>query len=290
MINKVFPRLFYVIFLSLLMALPVVLQAQRSEVGVLVGGSFYLGDLNPKKLFFQTRPAAGLYYRYNINTRWAFRFGGTYGRITADDKKLNNPRNLNFRSDIVDVAAQIEVNFLNFFIGSKKSYKFTPYLTAGVALCFMNPKGYYFDETTKNTKWVALRPLHTEGEGLSDYKVKNYSLTQFAIPFGLGFKYSISSRVSLGIEWTMRLTFCDYLDDVSGSYADAGRLMSEYGTLAAHFADPSEIKHEVGAQRGDSRTFDWYSFAGITVSVKLGNPQENCPAYSKSASERLKRR
>lgn len=262
--------------------------AQRSEIGVLAGGAFYLGDINPKGLFSQTRWAGGLYYRYNIDTRWAFRLGLTYGRIQADDKHFDNPRDLNFRNDLFDVGATMEVNFLNFFIGSERQYRFTPYLTAGVAVCFHNPKGYYFNPSNDRTEWVALQPLHTEGQGLND-AVKNYSLTQFAIPFGIGFRYSISQRVSIGVEWTMRLTFTDYIDDVGGVYYDQGRLISEYGPLSAYFGDPTG-EHAPGAQRGDKNTFDWYSFAGVTVSIKLGRERYECPAYSTSAIDRYKRK
>lgn len=274
--------------LCLLTLFPSVAVAQRSEIGLLAGGSFYLGDINPKRLFAQTRPAGGLYYRYNINTRWAFRMGLTYGRIQADDKHFNNPRNLNFRNDLFDVSAMMEVNFLNFFIGSDRQYRFTPYLTAGVAVCFSNPKGYRFNEQTDRTEWFALQPLHTEGQGLPDGP-KNYSLTQFAFPFGIGLRYSISSRVSIGLEWTMRLVFSDYLDDVSGVYFDGGRLFAEYGDHAKYFGDPTD-SYTPGAQRGDKNTFDWYSFAGVTVSVKLGRTREECPAYSVSAIQRYKRK
>lgn len=275
--------------LCLWTVMPTVALAQRSEIGLLGGGAFYLGDINPKGLFSQTRQAGGLYYRFNINTRWAFRFGLTYGRIQADDKHFNNPRNLNFRNDIVDMAATIEVNFLNFFIGSKEQYRFTPYLTAGAAMCFSNPKAYYFNEVNKRTEWVALHPLHTEGQGLPNGP-KNYSLSPFAFPFGLGFRYSISPRVAIGAEWTMRLALTDYLDDVSGVYYDPAQLMQEYGKQAHDLGDPAAEKHMIGAQRGDKGTFDWYSFAGVTISVKLGRERGECPAYNTSAILRYNRK
>lgn len=284
--KRLFSAGLLILFLGTMM--PAVAVAQRSEIGLLAGGSFYLGDINPKRLFSQTRWAGGLYYRYNINTRWAFRLGVTYGRIQADDKHFDNPRNLNFRNDLFDVAATMEVNFLNFFIGSERQYRFTPYLTAGAAVCFHNPKGYRFSEINDRTEWIALHPLHTEGQGLPNGP-KNYSLTQFALPFGIGFRYSISSRVAIGVEWTMRLVFSDYLDDVSGVYFDGNQLFSEYGDHAKYFGDPTD-SHAVGAQRGDKNTFDWYSFAGITVSVKLGRTKEECPAYSVSAIQRYKRK
>ena len=252
------------------------LRAQRSEVGVGAGVSFYLGDLNPKKVFYDSRACASLFYRYNINTRWAFRFSGSYGRIMAHDADFDNPRNLNFRNDLGEIAAMMEVNFVNFFTGSEQ-HRFTPYLAFGAALCFSNPQGLYTKDGS--SRWVALRPLHTEGQGLSQYNVKEYSLTQFAIPFGLGFKVSISQHVALGIEWVMRWTVTDYLDDVSGNYVSPGVLRSEYGDEAAYFADPTE-SHKVGSQRGDKSSFDWYSFTMFTVSIRLGGRDYLCPAYS----------
>ena len=252
------------------------LRAQRSEVGVGAGVSFYLGDLNPKKVFYDSRACASLFYRYNINTRWAFRFSGSYGRIMAHDADFDNPRNLNFRNYLGEIAAMMEVNFVNFFTGSEQ-HRFTPYLAFGAALCFSNPQGLYTKDGS--SRWVALRPLHTEGQGLSQYNVKEYSLTQFAIPFGLGFKVSISQHVALGIEWVMRWTVTDYLDDVSGNYVSPGVLRSEYGDEAAYFADPTE-SHKVGSQRGDKSSFDWYSFTMFTVSIRLGGRDYLCPAYS----------
>lgn len=263
------------------------LRAQRSEIGVGAGVSFYLGDLNPKKVFYDSRACASVFYRYNIDTRWAFRFSGSYGRIMANDADFDNPRNLNFRNDLGEIAAIMEVNFVNFFTGSKQ-HRFTPYLAFGAALCFSNPQGLYPDPVSGSSRWVALRPLHTEGQGLSQYNVKEYSLAQFAIPFGLGFKVSISEHVALGVEWMMRWTVTDYLDDVSGNYVSPGVLRSEYGDEAAYFADPSGTYHAVGAQRGDKSLFDFYSFTQFTVSIRLGGRDYLCPAYSglKNANKR----
>lgn len=255
------------------------LQAQRSEIGVGFGGSFYLGDINPKKVFHDTRFAASVFYRYNIDTRLALRFSGSYGRITASDKSFNNPRNLNFRNDLVDISALLEVNFVNFFTGSRQ-HRFTPYLALGAAVCFSNPYGRYYDPVTQDARWVNLRSLHTEGQGLPGYK-KEYSLAQFALPFGIGFKVSIAKGVSLGLEWMMRLTFTDYLDDVGGDYANVGEVRANYGDIAAYFADPSGMEHAVGSQRGDKSIFDWYSFAMITVCVRLNGKEVPCPAYGK---------
>ena len=69
------------------------MSAQRtkrsSEVGVFLGGSYYIGDLNPNGHFSQfTRPAAGIVYRYNFNRRFAARANFLYGNLEAQNLKL----------------------------------------------------------------------------------------------------------------------------------------------------------------------------------------------------------
>lgn len=254
------------------------LCAQRSEIGFGAGGAFYMGDINPTKVFHQTRVSASLFYRYNLSTRFAFRFTASYGRIMADDKLLGNPRNLNFRNDLFDLAALMEVNFLTFFTGSEQ-YWFTPYLVLGPAVCFSNPYGFREESESGSGGWRPLRPLNTEGQGLSGYSQKSYSKAHFAIPMGLGVKFSVSPNISLGLEWTMRLAFTDYLDDVGGFYADPEALKEAYGEESAYFSDPSGMEHQVGSRRGDKSSFDWYSFAQITLSVRLPGKDVACPAY-----------
>ncbi|MEG1762002.1 MAG: DUF6089 family protein [Bacteroidales bacterium] len=279
-----------IVCVLMLLFLCVPVLAQRSEIGAIAGASFYLGDLNPKKLFSQSKFSGGVFYRYNIDTRWAFRANLMYMGLSADDKKMKNPRNLNFKNNVYDFSAMIEVNFLNFFVGSKHEYRFTPYLTAGVAVFFHKPKAYYFNEHGK-TLWQDLQVLHTEGQGMMEYpNAKPYSLVQFAIPFGVGFKYSISQRLCIGVEWTFRKTFTDYIDDVGGAYADPALLMAEYGGLSAYFSDPSENGNPVGSLRGNPSTKDWYSMAGFTLSIKLGTQDPPCSSYPRSAIDRVKKR
>src|SRR5688572_16642246 len=71
------------------------------DIGILLGGSYYIGDLN-KKHFFMTQPALGAFYRFNYNYRLAFRGGLNFGSFMADDSQTDNPdqleRNLNFKS------------------------------------------------------------------------------------------------------------------------------------------------------------------------------------------------
>lgn len=261
-------------------------QAQRSEIGFGVGGSFYMGDINPKRVFYKTQWAGSVFYRYNIDTRMALRFGASYGRIMGADADFGNPRNLNFRNDLWEVSALFEVNFLDFFTGSRQ-HRVSPYLVLGIGAVMSEPYGQY--PLGEGNPWVALRPLHTEGQGVEGYNARPYSLFHCVVPMGLGCKISVCRFMSIGVEWTMRLAFSDYLDDVGGTYADPVVLGSRYGERSAYFADPSGQYHQVGTRRGDAGTYDWYSFAMVTVSFRLPGRDFLCPAYGGNSMKKGKR-
>ncbi|HET6245511.1 MAG: hypothetical protein H0V01_03680 [Bacteroidetes bacterium] len=225
--------------------------SQGSELGVFGGGSFYMGDLNPNKLFYRTKPAFGLIYRKLLNPRYALKSNLVYGNLEAYDSDSNNPvqraRNLNFRTKIIELSGQIEFNFLPYDLGDP-NYPFSPYIFAGISVFRFNPQAYI------NNTLVDLRPMSTEGQGASPGK-SAYALTQLAFPFGIGLKISLANRVGLGIEWGFRKTSTDYLDDVSTTYPNSG------------------------LQRGNSKTKDWYSLAGIMLTYKIGPKIAKCPAY-----------
>ncbi len=250
----------------------------RNEVGVFVGGSYYLGDLNPYKHFLQTKFAAGLLYRYNITPRWALKVTALIGGLEGSDakSKANLDRNLSFRSFIFEFSPQIEFNFLQYQLGDKKHF-YTPYIFAGASVFYFNP------QAMSGSTWYSLHSLGTEGQGttLPDTK-KPYSLTSIAIPFGLGVKVSPFKFLSLGLEWGIRKTFTDYIDDVSTVYADPVVLAAENGPQAAAMADQSLTSgNHTGLARGNPKTKDWYVFTGLTATFRIKSKATHCDAYEK---------
>jgi len=244
--------------------------AQKSEVGAFGGASFYLGELNPNIPFAMSRPAGGIVYRYNISPRWALRANINFAEVRASDEKTNknDPRNLSFHSPITEISATVELNFLKLYTESGQNH-FAPYIFAGLGVFSFNP------QAELDGKTYSLQHLGTEGQGLSGQK-KFYSLVNVAIPFGLGFKYNLTKWLTLGLEWGMRFTFTDYLDDVSGNYFDNVTLLEERGTIVAALADRSETLHEAGSGRGNVKTKDWYSLVGLTLTFRIGNEDKNC--------------
>lgn len=273
-----------ILFIALLISLTSNAQRKKrtAEVGVFLGGSYYIGELNPTRHINQfTKPAGGFVFRYNINKRLAARANFLFGSIEGHDSFSNSDaaqqRNLSFKSPINELSGQLEFNFMDYQIGVEK-HKFSPYIFLGIAGFKFNPQGQL------NNNWVALQPLGTEGQGLEGgASRKKYKLIQMSIPFGVGAKANLSKNIGLSFEWGIRKTFTDYLDDVSKKYYDPVALAAARGATAAVLSDPSIGTDpgfsNTGRQRGNPTNKDWYSFIGIALTVRLKDKPEKCPGF-----------
>lgn len=238
------------------------------ELGATAGFSWYNGDLNTSTMFGRNymNKSFGIIVRKNINQRWALRFEGNYGALNADDSwsldAFQRARNLNFQTKLYEVAGGIEFNFLEFDALSRK-YKFSPYSFIELGVFHFNPETYVEGNVYK------LRPLMTEN--------KAYKLTNVCIPFGFGMKVAPSDRIILGLEWGMRKTYSDYIDDVSDMYPKAGELTG----LSENLSDRSLYQSgpdgtNWGTMRGNARTKDWYSIVKASVSIRIGPKKGSC--------------
>ena len=257
---------------------PIRISPASSELGIFLGVSYYTGDLNPGGHFNRfTRPAGGGLYRINFNPRFSAKAIASLGMIEGDDAySLNDEhrnRNLSFRSNLFEFAVEGEFNFLPYSTGKKKFAITTPYVFWGAAVYHFNPQALY------QGRWYNLQPIGTEGQGSTFSNEKSYSLTQFSIPFGVGLKINTAKSVGINFEYGIRKTFTDYLDDVSGTYANPALLENDKGPVAAALSDKS-LKQEKGGnsgrQRGNSYTKDWYYFVGVLITFKLNGQEEKC--------------
>lgn len=236
------------------------------------GTSYYIGELNPYQHFNNPKFAGGVNLKLFMNPRFALRGGYSYLRAEGNDSESSSAnqvnRNLYFRSDIHELHAGVELSFFKYKPGDMQYHPYTPYLFVGLAFFRMNPQGVY------NEEYIDLQPLGTEGQGTSANAEEQYRLNQISIPFGLGFRVNMNELTTLGLEFGMRKTFTDYLDDVSGYYADPSILEAEAGPLTAEMADQSLEGQgsggtNAGVQRGNPNNQDWYAYAGITFSFIL---------------------
>lgn len=245
----------------------------RSELGVMGGVSYYVGDLNQKH-FNNSNLAGQLFYRYNIHSRLAFRANFTYGFIEGYDSESNRDifvnRNLSFQTDIYELGSGVEFTYFPFEIGNKR-YRGTAYLLAELALARINPKTDY------NGELLELQPLGTEGQGTSLSDRPKYSRTQLTVPLAVGARLSLGENIALNGEYGLRFMFSDYLDDVhSYRYVDQATLTSESGPLSAALSNRTLDQSRFG-QRGNPVSRDWYFFVGIGLSFRLGG-NGPCPS------------
>jgi opacity protein-like surface antigen len=254
-------------------------STRYQEFGIFLGGSYYLGDLNRAHLNSLTQPAGGVVYRYNFNPRFDIKANLLFGSVKGDDSQsgVNSQitRNLAFKSPITELAAELEFNFLEYTLGNSKT-PWTPYVFGGLAGFRFNPQAEIGDN------YYNLQPLGTEGQGTSANSSKKYKLTQVSLPFGLGVKFTIARMIGFSVEWGWRKTFTDYIDDCSKTYVDPQILSTMYGPVSAYLSDPSintDHSQNIGKQRGDSSTKDWYSFAGIMITFKLRAKEKKCYSY-----------
>lgn len=253
------------------------LYAQKVEVGVWLGGANYFGDLNTNTSFQKIGPAAGIFLRNNIGTRFSVKHSFMWGRIEGTDALSKNQfqkqRNLSFRSMIYEVGSQFEFNFLD-FLNRDKKFWVSPYISAGICVFFFNPQANY------HGRWYDLQPLGTEGQNDPNYTGrKRYKLYNVAFPIGGGIKVACTRHLSIGIDVQVRKTLTDYLDDVSTTYVNPVSLPEGDKGIAYKLMDRSgEVGDQVGKpgyQRGTSKKKDDYLMMGITMSYVFGS--QVCP-------------
>ena len=214
----------------------------------------------------------GLSVNYELTEQFMIRGGFNYSIVGGADRFSDDDslraRNLAFETKLTEFSAIGEYYFFNLY-----DQKFSPYLFAGFAVYHFNPYAY-----DVNKQKVFLKPLSTEGEGLSQYPDrKPYALTQPAIPFGGGVKYAFTDNLRLGLELGMRKLFTDYFDDVSTTYVDPNDLLAAKGQLAVDMSYRADelpggnpVYPSKGAQRGGATHKDWYYFFGLHLTYRLG--------------------
>jgi Domain of unknown function (DUF6089) len=248
---------------------------QVGEYGFSLGAAHYFGDLNPNPRFNRPNISFGAFFRKQYGNYVAFRVSANYAFLGYSDKyntqnEFMLRRNLSFNTNIWELALQGDFNFFRFIPGSEY-FRFTPYMTFGVGAFNYDPYAYYQGQK------VFLRSLGTEGQGSSVYpNRKPYGSMAVCFPLGVGVKYSLNSRMTLGGEIVYRFTTTDYIDDVSTTYAPDAQphfLPNGQPTLWYALQDRSyETGTPIGIkdrQRGYSNQKDGYLTAVVMLSFNL---------------------
>lgn len=249
----------------------------KKEIMFGIGATQFLGDLGGRDrigtdyslvdIDWPSTHVGGMVgYRFRFHPYWATTSSINVGMLRGSDALTNEvvreSRNLHFRSLVVEYHQRIEcIIVANEKFGARyripglkgmKNHNEQIYLFAGAGINYFEPKANY------NGKWVKLRKLHTEGQGLEPHMVypvatkqnpnpepfmytppKEYLPITATIPMGIGMRMGIGRMWRMGIEATYVKTFTDYMDDVSGYYYDPAVLAQEFGAESAYLSNPA---------------------------------------------------
>lgn len=272
------------------------------DVGTKSFVDHYLNNNYTSDVFHNMRFMGGVFARYTYVPGVSFRLGVNYGSLYATDKWNEEKamkaktveddafqryvRNLDVYNNIWEGNLLLEFSpfqISNWEFGKSAKWRCQPYLLAGVSAFHFNPQGTYVNLKTGQETKIDLQPLHTEGEGFQapGYTFpKNYSLWSYAAIGGIGFRFDIGRGLGLGLEYQLRYTFTDYLDDASGKYIDPMihdiAYLNENGKnlIARKMADRSNevipgYHHQEGEYRGDPNNKDMFSTISIMFYWKI---------------------
>ena len=169
----------------------------NTEGGVFAGVSYYQGDINPRKPFYNPGASFGALIKHNFTEHHCLRINAFFGQLKGNDLDFKNgyqrARAQSFETSLLDFHIGHEFNFMPYIINRFKTAH-TPYIFAAL--------GYSI--------------ILSSSTGMAT--------SHASIPFGVGYKYRFNEIVAIGCEWGMRKTFTDKVDGVlnpglEGSYS-----------------------------------------------------------------------
>lgn len=197
--------------------------SQQGMLGLFAGGSTYNGELNQRNPIYLPGPTVGAVYQHLFNDRLIMRIQANYSIIRGTDASSSNEyqrwRNYSFATNIWDVGVMSEINFLKFnIIDFTKNY-YTPYLLCGAKLLVVP-------------------------DAITSF--------EFSIPMGVGFKYLLTKKVIIGIEWIAHYTNSDELDML-------------------------QLDKYTQKQLSYNPNSDWYHYYGVILTFNLFKEKDGCP-------------
>lgn len=237
--------------------------------------TMYVNEIRMKNTSVSYSVFAGVMYKNFVGAR----LEATWGRVHAADQDITGKssgniisktnRNLSFRSNITEAALLAEFHPLMLLNYENGPPLFSPYAVGGIGWFSFNP------ETEYNGHFIALQPLHTEGQGFPEYKqVAPYKTSQMNIPLGMGIRYELSALLNLRVEFLHRVTFTDYLDDASShKYVDPSVFIKNLNSVQAAYATAlynRSLDGKIPARRGNPNNNDAYMTLSLKLSVALG--------------------
>jgi len=208
-------------------------KAQTYEVGIFAGGSNVIGDVGSTQFIEPSDFTFGGIIKWNRSERHSFRASLLLSNVAGDDNDSNDRsrdlRGYKYDYSLIEASIGIEYSFWEWELYTGKQH-IVPYLYTGLT-------GFQYE---------AFRL-----DSASNRLVADDTDRGIAIPFILGIKSNISSKIVLAAEVGLRYTFTDNLD----------------GSNNENFENESF---------GNINNNDWYVFSGVTLTYTFGRKPCYC--------------
>lgn len=205
-------------------------HAQRHELGFLLGGVNYIGEVGNTQYFNPKHLEYGIIYKRNLSQRIALRAYFSTGKFSANDLNATDldrrNRQFSFSNNYNALGAGVEVNYVSLPVGGFGA-SWTPYLHVGIQRTLMDE--LYFPTYEKTA--IAHGKKMTIG-----------------VPFGTGVKFNLGQYWVIAAEVQTQFTFSDNLD---GSF-------------------PNTEKQPLARKFSTSLSSDWLVFTGISITYAFG--------------------
>ena len=288
--KKLFVTLF--LFLCFLSARP----QRTADLGVRIGAAAYWGDIQNVDYTKSVTPLYGVLGRYNFNKRISVRGQlvtgnlqayGTIPGLRLADPVSNPPNNdqgvylqvLNndyyFKRSIQTIEALFEFNFLDYQMGSLKKDRFTPFLSIGVGAFYSRsprqgtiildpnntppPVQVAFNSPVSLPIYNTAHAYVSQGGQISN---KTDALAPI-IPMGFGIKYNLTKRLGACVEFCVRKTFTDNIDNL----IDPTRFQTSLGI-------PGRYQDQVASNKLINN--DWYASLHLSLHWQVWSQKGNC--------------
>lgn len=240
-------------------------NARRERSLIFVGGmglSTYFGELKTGNSF-DTKPTLNVGLQHYLSEHVNVRLDATWFQLSGNDAEADpagvlgrKDRNLSFKSDNFEISGTLAFSLSSnggryYRRPSVNFYGFT-----GLGLCYFNPTTEY-----KGEKY-SLPSILTEGV--------SYSTFTPVIPIGFGLRIKASRDINIAFEGGLRMTFTDYLDDVSSkTYPTtfASPLQQALSYRGAELTPPGVLTD--GKVRGNPKTNDAYFLLNVKLEYYL---------------------
>jgi hypothetical protein len=226
----------YFTSLFIILTIPFVVNSQTYEVGGILGGFNYIGDVGNTTYINPNTVGFGALFKWNRSERHTFRGSILLANIKGDDANSDESRRAergySFENSIQEISIGIEYTFweFNMYGGGPVS---TPYLYTG--LTYIRYKALYKKQ--------------------NDQIIEYDKAGTVAIPMVVGFKTTVGSKMVLGVEIGARYTFTDDLDGSN---------------------PVNELADEDSLKFGNINSNDWYVFTGMTLTFTFGRKPCYC--------------